>query len=189
MNAGRVRGVIRAGALLVVGILGCRTPSPTATTQPEAAASVTASVTPAVSVTPVASSASSSPAAHRADGCWGLDLPSDRQALLSQLGQRCAHGLKPLFPEPRALTLSSEGAQLDLPALPAGACLRVALSVGSTATLSLLDAQGHPLATATSADFVLLDDAGPVCPRRGEGLRLAVRGQGAGLVQAWSSGR
>lgn len=188
MSAGRVRGVIGAGALLVVGTLGCRTPSPT--TQPEAAASVTASATPAVSVTPVAStSASSSPVAHRGDGCWGLDLPSDRQALLSQLGQRCAQGLKPLFPEPRSLALSSEGAHLDLPGLPAGACLRVALSAGSTATLSLLDAQGHPLATATSADFVLLDAAGPVCPRRGEGLKLAVRGQGAGLVQAWSSGR
>lgn len=171
---------------------------------PSASASISsATIAPTTSAVasapgaPAGAAPSSAPGAgvsmgnHRGDGCWGTTLPADHPARLAALGERCTRGLAPLVPASR-LDAPQGTAELPLPPLAPGACLRAAAVAQGGVELTLVGDDGAPTASDASDDFALLTPAGPLCPRRREGLRLALRrraGPGPAWVQVWSSAR
>jgi hypothetical protein len=127
---------------------------------------------------------------RRADGCWGLDLPTTPVERLGRLGDRCAPGFTALLPAPRQVQPEGTATvDVPLPTLPPGACLRAA-AVGQGAAVELTLLGEAPLGTDADPAFALLSPEGPVCPPKRDGLRLRVRrstGEGPLWVQAWSS--
>ena len=94
--------------------------------------------------------------------------------------------MTPRFPEPRSVALVHGEASLDLPPLPPGSCLLLAAAHDELLTLSLVDPQSSVLARDTGHRFNLLDAGGPLCVRKGDGLRLLLKGQGVAWIQLWS---
>lgn len=174
-------------ALFILVFAGCRpsskhppTPLP-ATSSPPPSAAASASATSPLPLT----SASAGPSPRRGDGCWGNPSALPAEERLLSLGQRCAQGMTAL--PPSKLSLASGESTVEVPALPAGVCLRVFSAHQGLLELTLLDAQGAPLARDAGLDFALLNPAGPRCLRQTEKLRLRLRGQGEAWLQLWTS--
>ncbi len=154
-----------------------------------------------------ASSAHAVPSALRSASASAVAVPSDPpplpagcfdglsaetpEALLKQLGQRCAPGTQPLWPSPKLLKIADgTPGSATLHITDPSRCLRAAAigPAGAAVTLKLLGPDGELVSrVALRARLGVLNPGGPICVQSAGDYQLTVELSVAGdvLLQAW----